>query len=140
MDVRITSVVWEAVADQVRAATDVIERTLSERLSSDYGTQLDVLFVIVSVSDDPAENEKFSRAHTTIGQYERWPSTEKRQLWSLAVEFLKTELEAQTVDEMRRSIGANIAATVCSPKTKPPPTFDYSAFRDDALSALEAVS
>jgi hypothetical protein len=136
MDVRITSVAWEDAAAHVAAATDPIERSLREGLSGEYGSELDLLLVVVSVSDDPAENQKFARTHTKLGTYKRWPSVEKRQLWSLALEFPRTEFEAQTVDQMRAAIAAGFARAITSPARKPPKSFDYPAFRADALAAL----
>jgi hypothetical protein len=120
MDVRITSVAWDASTTHLAAATDPIERSLRDGISAQYGPELDLLFVVVSVSDDPAENQGFVRAHTKLGQYERWPYGEKRQLWSLAVEFPRTEFEAQTIDQMRASIAASIRNAVSSPARKPP--------------------
>jgi hypothetical protein len=139
MDVRITSVTWEDAATRLATATNPIEQALHDGLLTQYGLDLDLLFVVVAVSDDPAENQKFARAHTKLGTYKRWPSAEKRQLWSLAVEFPRTEFEAQTVDQMRASIAAGIASKVSSPARKPPKSFDYAAFRTDALAALNTI-
>ena len=140
MDVRFTSVVWEDVANKVATATDAIEQTMQKGLPEQYGPQLDLLLVVVAVSEDPVENRRFVQAHTKVVSYKRWPSEEKRRLWSLAVEFQPSELENQTVEQMRVSIAARVAATLSTPSKLPPKSFDYSSFKTDALRAIEAAT
>ena len=139
MNVRITSSVWEEVAADVQAATNYIEQVLNDALSGDYDLDLDVLFVVVAVSADPSENERFSKPHNKVGFYKRWPSPEKRRIWSVAVEFAPDTLEGRSVDQLKQLIAEGVRRQIVAPKKKPPKLFNYSAFRDGAFAALNCM-
>jgi hypothetical protein len=139
MDVRITSVTWEAAGPLVAAATEPIEGALRANLNSHYGLEVDLLLVVISVSDDPLEQEKFAKTHTRLGSYERWPSTDKRRLWSLPLEFPRAAFEAMSLEQMRSSVASAIRHVIDSPPRKPPKSFDLEKFQTDVTSALAGI-
>jgi hypothetical protein len=112
MDVRFTSVVGEGVAEQVRDVTSTLQDELKGRLSDGYGSQIDLLCVVVSVSDDPDENARFARPHAKLGHYKPWPGEEKRRLWSNALTFPHSAFGKLSSDQMRRSIIEGLAESL----------------------------
>lgn len=138
MRFHVTSIVATEVAPCVRDATVKLQEWLNAAMSAgDFGGHLDqVTMVIVSVEDEPAQNERWAKSHRGLGRPKNPFTGETYTELSFAVAIPPSKFDGANMEKaLRVDSSAFMQSSLERPK-RVPKGFDYERFATGLGAAL----
>jgi hypothetical protein len=140
MQFRVTSVAAEESAPALREATVKLERWLNASLhDGEFGEGLDQFsIVVISVEDDPSQNESWLKAQEKSGKAMQPFTGEPIRYLSVAVEVLPHEVRTKGPRELLVLVSARAKDRLATRPKRVPRGVDYARLSAAVGAALAA--
>jgi hypothetical protein len=135
---QVTSITAEEVAPYVRDVTVKLREWLNASMSDgDFGGHLDqVTMVIVSVEDEPEQNERWAKSHRGLGRPKNPFTGETYTELSFAVAIPPSKFDGADLEKALRVASSAAIQTVLDRPKRVPKGFDYERFAKGLSAAL----
>ena len=142
MNFRVTSVACEETAAPMRAITAKLEDWLNAALgNADFGSGVDQFaIVIISVSDESSDNERYVKVHSKLGNYKSITGLSATSYLSVAVEVPPASVAEATFEGLL-AVASQAAIKQLSLRPKRLPRgYDYPRLSAAVTVALQAYA
>lgn len=141
MKLRVTSVAWGDVRDEISKATVFMQNSLNEHfVDRNYGANIDTFAIAVIAVGESDENARFSKKHNKSGSDKHPVSGELVKYISIAIEFHPDEIKGINSRELVDLFIVEINNKLEAPSLKVPKGFDWNLFCADLKSALSKTA
>ncbi len=138
MRFHVTSITATEVAPCVRDVTVKLRELLNAAMSDgDFGGHLDqVTMVIVSVDDEPEQNERWAKSHRGLGRPKNPFTAETYTELSFAVTISPSKFDGTNLEKALRVASSAFVQTILKRPKRVPKGFDYERFAKGLGAAL----